>query len=224
MKSFRVPPLQPTSPLESAAYWACHDSLRILLRTLWRMRLADVRELPDGPVILAANHRSFLDPLVLGAAVERRVTYMMTARYYDKPALNGFFRMSRCIVVDETTDKRKPLRDALEVLQAGHVLGMFPEGHISPDGRLKAAQPGLGWLAHKSGAPVYPVWLGGTREALARGERRLRLSRVQVRMGAPRRAADFGDGRSAADDLTRAVMQDLARLADASTPPRPARA
>jgi 1-acyl-sn-glycerol-3-phosphate acyltransferase len=223
MMPFRVPPLQPTTALESAGYWACHDILRILLRTLWRLSLCDVRELPDGPVILAANHRSFLDPLVLGAAVERRVTYMMTARYYDRPALNGFFRMSRCIVVDETTDKRKPLRDSLEVLQAGHVLGIFPEGHISPDGRLQPAQPGLGWLAQKAGAPVYPVWLGGTREALVRGEGRLRLSRVVVRMGAPRLATDFGAGREAADELTAAVMADLARLGGVDPPPADAR-
>src|SRR6185503_4690980 len=102
----------------------CRGTFRISLRTLWHLSLADVRELPDGPVILAANHRSFIDPLVLGSAVERRVTYMMTAKYYDKPALNWFFRMSRCIVVDEEGDNKKALRDSLDVLEAGKVLGI----------------------------------------------------------------------------------------------------
>jgi len=220
MKSFRVSPLHPVSPLEACGYWASHGILRLSLRTLWRLSLADVRELPDGPVILAANHRSFLDPLVLGCAVERRVTYMMTARYYDKPSINWFFRMSRCIVVDDKVDNKKALRDSLEVLQAGHVLGIFPEGHISPDGELQPAQPGMAWLARRTGAPVFPVWLGGTREALARGSGRLRLSHVSVKVGAPRLAADFGEGRGALEAFTDAVMGDLARLGGVRGPAR----
>lgn len=219
MRSFRVSPLQPTSPLEAAGYWASHGILRLALRTAWRLSLADVRELPDGPVILAANHRSFLDPLVLGCAVERRVTYMMTAKYYDRPSINWFFRMSRCIVVDEKADNKKALRDSLEALEAGHVLGIFPEGHISPDGELQPAQPGMAWLARRTGAPVFPVWLGGTREALRRGSARLRLSRVVVRVGAPRRAADFGEGRGALEQFTAAIMGDIARLGGVAAPP-----
>jgi 1-acyl-sn-glycerol-3-phosphate acyltransferase len=148
VRTFRVSPLHPSGPVEAAGYWICRGTFRLALRTAWHLSLADVRDLPDGPVILAANHRSFIDPLVLGSAVERRVTFMMTARYYDLPALNWFFRMSRCIVVDdEKPDNRKALRDSLESLDAGQVVAIFPEGHISPDGALRAAQPGMGWLA-----------------------------------------------------------------------------
>ena len=223
MPSFRVSPVQPTGALESAGYWATHGILRLLLRTLWHVSLADVRELPDGPVILAANHRSFIDPLVLGSSVERRVTYMMTARYYDLPALNWFFRMSRCIVVDdEKPDNRKALRDSMEVLDAGHVLGIFPEGHISPDGAMKVAQPGMGWLARRSGAPVFPVWLGGTREVLTKGERRLRLGRIVVRIGSPRFATDFGDARDAGAALTAAIRADIAKLGGVAPHTEPA--
>jgi 1-acyl-sn-glycerol-3-phosphate acyltransferase len=217
-QSFRVSPLKARSAVEDLVYDSVQSALRILLRTVWRLSLADVRELPDGPVILAANHRSFIDPLVLGCAVERRVTYMMTAKYYDLPSLNGFFRMARCIVVDEEADNKRALRDSLEVLEAGQVLGIFPEGHISPDGAMRPLQPGMAWLARRTGAPVFPVWLGGTREALAKGEARLRISRVVVRMGAPRRISDFGEGRAAEEALTRAVVADLARLGGVAPP------
>jgi len=216
--SFRVSPLQVRGPVEDLAYDFCQGTFRTFLRTLWRMRLSDVRELPAGPVILAANHRSFLDPLVLGASVERRVTYMMTAKYYDLPMLNAFFRMARCIVVDSVTDNTRPLRDSLEVLEAGGVVGIFPEGHISPDGDMRPAEPGMAWLARRSGAPVYPVWIGGTREALAKGDRWLHLSHIQVRMAPPRRATDFGTGRASEAALTRAVVADIARLGG-FTPP-----
>jgi len=220
LKTFRVSPLLPPGPIEAFGYRAFQGFFRLALRTVWHMSLADVRDLPEGPVIVAANHRSFLDPLVMGSAVERRVTFMMTARYYDLPALNAFFRMSRCIVVDDLADKTMAtLRDSLEVLEAGHVLGIFPEGHISPDGRMRPAQPGMAWLARRSGAPVFPMWLGGTREALAKGDRRLHASRVVVRMGAPRRADDFGRGRQAEAALTRAIEQDIARLGDVPLPP-----
>jgi 1-acyl-sn-glycerol-3-phosphate acyltransferase len=217
-ESFRVSPLKPRSAAEDLVYDSVQGTLRLLLRTFWRLSLADIRELPDGPVILAANHRSFIDPLVLGCAVERRVTYMMTAKYYDLPRLNPFFRMARCIVVDEEADNKRALRDSLEVLEAGHVLGIFPEGHISPDGAMRKVQPGMAWLARRTGAPIFPVWLGGTREVLAKGDTRLRAARVALRMAGPRRIADFGEGRAAEDALTRAVVADIARLGG-FTPP-----
>lgn len=214
----RVSPLAVRSPFEDLGYDFCQSTFRTCLRTIWHLSLADVRELPEGPVILAANHRSFLDPLVMGAVVERRVTYMMTAKYYDLPALNWFFRMARCIVVDEQADNKRALRDSLEVLEAGGVLGIFPEGHISPDGAMRPAQPGMAWLARRTGAPVFPMWLGGTREALSKGDGWLRASRVAVRMAAPRHAADFGEGRAAEDALTRAVVADIARLGGFAPP------
>jgi 1-acyl-sn-glycerol-3-phosphate acyltransferase len=212
MGSFRVSPLEPKGPADRMVYGVSHAALVLIFRTLFRLRLADTRSLPDGPVILAANHRSFLDPLLLGSAVDRPITYMMHGRYYDKPALNWFFRACRCIVVDDDSDNRSALRQARQVLERGEVVGIFPEGHISPDGLLQPAQPGIAWLARKSAAPVFPVHLGGTREALCKGSRRLRLARLSVSMGDPLRVEAWAEGRSGNEAFTEAIMDAIAAL------------
>jgi 1-acyl-sn-glycerol-3-phosphate acyltransferase len=218
MRSYRVSPLAPKSPLEAWGYSVCQSTFGLLLRTLFRMRFADVRPLPDGPLILAANHRSFIDPGVLGAIADRPIIYMMHAKYYDLKLLNWFFRMSRCIVVDEAADTRAALRASEEVLRQGGVLGIFPEGHISKDGTLQPPQPGIAWLARRTGAPVIPVYLGGTREVLPRGSKRLRIRPVRVAMGQPLQALDYPAGRAGEQRFANDVMAAIARLGGVAPP------
>jgi len=218
MRTYRVSPLSPKSPLEQWGYSVCQCVFGLLLRTLFRMRFADVRPLPDGPLILAANHCSFIDPGVLGAIADRPIIYMMHAKYYDLKALNWFFRMSRCIVVDDAADMRAALRASEEVLRQGQVLGIFPEGHISKDGTLQPPQPGIAWLARRTGAPVIPVYLGGTREVLPRGSKRMRLRPVRTAMGEPLRAVDYPAGRAGEQQFAQDVMAAIARLGGVAPP------
>jgi 1-acyl-sn-glycerol-3-phosphate acyltransferase len=126
--------------------------------------------------------------------------------------------MARCIVVEDERDNRATLRAAKAVLDHGLALGIFPEGHISPDGALQPARPGIAWLARKTGAPVVPVHLGGTREALPRGARMLRPARIEARMGAALSIADYGDGRAGEEAFTRDVMAAIARLGGVPAP------
>jgi len=218
MRSYRVSPLAPKSALEEWGYSVCQFVFGVLLRTIFRMRFADVRSLPEGPLILAANHRSFIDPGVLGAIADRPIIYMMHAKYYDLKPINWFFRMSRCIVVDEVADTRAALRASEEVLRTGQVLGVFPEGHISKDGRLQPPQPGIGWLARRTGAPVIPVHIGGTREVLPRGSKRLRVHAVTARMGPPLRIVDYPPGRVGEQRFADDVMAAIARLGGVAPP------
>jgi 1-acyl-sn-glycerol-3-phosphate acyltransferase len=222
MRAYRVAPLAPKKPLEAWGYTVCQSVFGFLLRTIFGMRFADVRSLPDGPLILAANHRSFIDPGVLGAIADRPIIYMMHAKYYDLPLLNWFFRMSRCIVVDDVADTRATLRASEEVLRRGQVLGIFPEGHISRDGSLQPPQPGIAWLARRTGAPVIPVWIGGTREVLPRGSKRLHLHRVSARMGVPLSIASYPEGRAGEQAFANDVMSAIARLGSVAPPLLPA--
>ena len=86
-------------------------------------------------------------------------------------------------------------QQCLEVLGRGEVVGIFPEGSRSPDGRLGEAQEGAALLAKRSGAPVVPVWVGGTREVLTKGVKRLRHARIRMRTGEPLSISDYPDGR-----------------------------
>jgi len=212
LRSFRRSPVEPRSLVSQAGYDFFQALTRSVFRLFFGLRLSDAAALPDGPVLLAANHRSFIDPLVLGGAVDRRVTYMMHARFYDKPALNWFFRMARCIVVEDSGENTATLRAALEVLAAGKVVGIFPEGHISRDGRLAPLEPGLAFLARRSDAPVVPVWISGTREVLPRGARWPRRARLRVSTGRILRMRDFPEGRAGQAAFLQAVHAELVRL------------
>ncbi len=213
--TFRVSPLLPPGPASNFGYYVFRDVAGLLFRTVFRLSLADVRPIPEGPVLLAANHRSYIDPLVLGQVTTRRVTFMMKAKYYDRPALNWFCRMSRCIVVDEAGDKKASLRDTEAALAAGHVVGIFPEGHIPEDGRPLPPQPGIAWLARRTGVPVIPVHIGGTRDVLRKGRRRPGLARLTLRTGEPLRAADYPDGRAGQQAFVTDLMAAIQRLGDA---------
>jgi 1-acyl-sn-glycerol-3-phosphate acyltransferase len=215
---FSVSPLEPCGLGNELGYAFCAGTLGVLMRRIFQLSRVDVRPLPaEGPVILAPNHRSFIDPLVVGSAVDRRSYYIMSRKYYDIRAINWFFRMSRCVVVEEDAENLTALRDAKKVLDQGKVLTIFPEGHISPDGNLQAGQQGVAWLARRTGALVVPVWVGGTREVLTKGAKRLHHSKIRMRTGDPLSIADYPPGREGIELFTEAVMAAIAKLGAAST-------
>lgn len=219
MHRTRVSPLAPWTWSNRFAYWLSRSTIALGLRLLFRVRVGTMPPVPDGPLILAANHRSFLDPLLLGSVVPMRVTYMMSAKYYDLPMLGWFFRMARCIVVEDDGGNRKALRDARDVLALGRCVGIFPEGHISPDGTLRRGQGGVAWLASRTGATVVPVFLSGTREAHTKGERRIKLGqRITLEFGEPIAPDAFGTDREGQDAFSRELTRRIAALGGVPSP------
>jgi 1-acyl-sn-glycerol-3-phosphate acyltransferase len=156
-----------------------------LVGLYWRLGLeGDVRGVPaDGPLIVCGNHSSFLDPWLIGMAFPRPVRYLITHRwYYRSPVWSGFFRAFGTIPVKER-DPRGTIRQLCEHLGEGEVIGMFPEGKISHDGRIQKLQSGVARLAANSGAPVLPVGIRGGFESLPRHRRFPRPSRVRIVVG-----------------------------------------
>lgn len=153
-------------------------------RLLVRIRLLATPRPPAGGYILAANHLSWIDPFVLMACLppSRQIWFLgnqdavLTARW--KQALVG--RFGSLIPVDlKARMDRAAMAEALEVLERGEVLGIFPEGGIGPgEGQLRRFKPGVGFLAQHAGCPILPVAIAGTRE-LWRGKE------VLVRFGEP---------------------------------------
>ncbi len=211
----RVDPLKPTGVPNAAVYRLVTGTLSLIMRTVFGVQKMDLAPIPDGPIILAPNHRSFLDPVVIGTMVDRRIIFMMHAKYYDMPQLNWLYSLSRCIPVESGKENRRALREGKRVLDAGRALAIFPEGTISPDGSLQPAQPGMAWLARVSGAPVVPIHIGGTREVLTKGSSKMRFGRITVRSGPARRRDEFPAGRDGDEAFSRAIMDDIAALEQA---------
>jgi 1-acyl-sn-glycerol-3-phosphate acyltransferase len=141
-----------------------------LLFLLWfRLRVRGrPSPFPRGPLVLAANHVSFLDPVTLALSIRRPVTYMVTSSVFDLPAYRPWMRVFRCIRVEDDAINVEAMRRAVSVLRSGGVVGIFPEGGLSDDGRLKEGQIGVASLLLKGDAPVLTAGIVGTYEALPR--------------------------------------------------------
>ena len=137
--------------------------LRLFLKYYHRYQYTPV-ELPEqGAALLAGNHVSGLDPLMLIAACRRPVRFMIAREEYERFGLRWFFRAGGCIPVERSGKPERAFREALAALNKGEVVGIFPEGgiHLSshPPKHLKR---GVAVLAELSGAAVYPVQVSGT--------------------------------------------------------------
>ncbi len=153
---------------------------RGLAHVLGRLELHGTRRVPrTGPVLLAVNHRDFLDGPLLFGLVPRPVSFLVKADAFT-PAMTPLLRGSGQIPVQRPRPDPAAVRVALRILRAGGVVGVFPEGSRG-DGLARSAKPGVGYLALRSGAAVVPVACHGT-DALARG---LRRPRVQITFGRP---------------------------------------
>lgn len=159
------------------AYWLAWVLLKVSLPVLRRWNVEGAGNLPpEGGVMVVANHQSYWDPLVLGAALPRRVYFMAKEELFRIPVLAWIIRVWGAFPVRREGFDRKALKTATDHLMRGHVLGIFPEGQRSHTGRLLPAQPGAAILALKTGVPVVPVALIGTRGV---------CGKVKVRVGKP---------------------------------------
>lgn len=145
-----------------------------------------------GAVILASNHLSFIDSVVIRLAAPRHVTFLAKAEYFTGTGLRGrlvrwFFTAVGSVPVRRGSHRaaQASLDTAREVLNGGNVFGIYPEGTRSLDGKLYRGRTGVGWLALTASAPVVPVALAGTERLQPVGKRLPRPARVTVRFGPP---------------------------------------
>ncbi len=175
-------------------YGVIRSVLGVLFRVLWRPDIEGAQHVPDeGAVIVASNHLSFIDSIIIPLAVpHRRVTFLAKSEYFTGGGLLGlprraFFRGMGAVPIDrgQRGDAQAALDTALKVLARGWAFGVYPEGTRSRDGRLYRGRTGIGWLALEAGVPVVPVGLAGTDHVQPIGARLPRVHRVRVRFGEP---------------------------------------
>jgi 1-acyl-sn-glycerol-3-phosphate acyltransferase len=177
----------------------------LLLHTVARMVLVPLAHLAfrptiegrehvprTGPVILAANHLSFVDSFVIPLMSPRPVVFLAKAEYFEQPGLTGWLRRTFFTAISAVPVQRgahrgaqAALDQALDVLAEGGAFGIHPEGSRSRDGRIYRGRTGVAWLALASGAPVVPVAILGSERIQPVGARLPRPGRITVRFGPP---------------------------------------
>ncbi len=164
-----------------------------ILRLIFRPYVIGVEHVPeDGPAIFASNHLSFSDSIFLPLMVPRRITFLAKVDYFTRPGLKGwltagFFRGAGQLPVDRSggSASEAALRTGLRVLGRGDMLGIYPEGTRSPDGRLYRGKTGVARMALEAKVKVLPVVMIGTEKIQPPGRKMPKLGRVGMRIGAP---------------------------------------
>ncbi|GGZ80733.1 lysophospholipid acyltransferase family protein [Streptomyces subrutilus] len=187
-----------------------HVLLGPLLRLLFRPRIEGLENIPaEGAAIIAGNHLSFSDHFLMPAILKRRITFLAKAEYFTGPGVKGrltaaFFRSAGQIPVDRSGKDagRAALREGLGVLAEDELLGIYPEGTRSHDGRLYKGKVGVAAMALGAGVPVVPCAMVGTFEIQPPGQKIPKIRRVTIRFGEP---MDFS--RYAGLESERAVLR-----------------
>jgi 1-acyl-sn-glycerol-3-phosphate acyltransferase len=159
---------------------------RAVYATCFRWRVCNPGRVPlRGPVILASNHASFLDPPLVGAGLKRGINYLARESLFRFPGMGWALRMCNSVPVDREGGGAKGLKAILDRLLAGGAIILFPEGTRTRDGKLQPARSGIGLTVIKSTAVVVPVRVFGTYEAYGRHIKIPRPHRVTVKYGRP---------------------------------------
>ena len=173
-----------------------------------------------GPALIAANHTAGLDPAMIQAACPRRIHWVMTRRFYDRPLLNGFFRWTAMIPIDVRGRDSRAWRNAIEQLRLGRLVGVFPEGRIERRGALLPFQVGVALLAIRGRADVYPVFLDGLQRDTPMLHTYLLPQYPSLVWGRPLPAAHCNPNRQTLRELTNRLQRRMAELRLAFPAPR----
>jgi 1-acyl-sn-glycerol-3-phosphate acyltransferase len=187
-----------------------------LLTLLGRPKTEGLEHIPDsGPAILASNHLAVADSFYLPLVVTRRITFLAKAEYFTGTGLKGWFQRWFYTVAGQVPIDRSnadaaqaALNTAQRLLDDGKLMGMYPEGTRSPDGRLYKGKTGLARLALETGVPVIPVAMVGTNVVNPPGSKMWRFGRVTVRVGKPLDFSRF-EGLAGNRFIERAVIDEV---------------
>ena len=191
-----------------------------LFRVLFRGSTYGLEHVPlSGPLVVASNHGSHLDPPLLGHALGRPVAFMAKSELFEIPLLGRVIRACGAYPVRRGASDREAIRTATAKLEEGWATGVFLDGTRQANGRVNNPLPGAALLAARSGAPLLPVAIVNSHRALGSGRLWPRLVQLQLRVGAPipppksRRRPDL--------DTTTALLQERINALLELEPPRP---
>jgi 1-acyl-sn-glycerol-3-phosphate acyltransferase len=160
---------------------------------MFKMHPEGLEHVPKtGAAILAPNHLSFVDPICIALTVPRRITFIGKAEYTDSWVTRWFMEIGGVIPVrrEDSAKAATSLDRGAQVLKDGELLGIFPEGTRSPDGRLYKGKTGAARMALEADCPVIPVGLIGTEKVLPKDAKVPKRTRVQVKFGRPMHVPD----------------------------------
>jgi 1-acyl-sn-glycerol-3-phosphate acyltransferase len=199
------------------AYTVVRGVLRLAGLAYFRMEATGHDNIPaKGGALLVSNHASNLDPPLVATNARRHMHFLAKEELFESRIFGGLCRKLQAHPINRGGVDRRALRECLDILSAGEILVVFPEGTRTPDGTLQEAKPGVAMIAAQAQVPVVPVYIEGSFGAMPRGVSFPRPRKVRVHYGRPFDAADAmrGEGkRERYEALTAEMMRRIAELA-----------
>lgn len=198
-------------------YYLIRGSIYCIAVPLFRFKAFGTEHIPPtGSAILASNHASYLDPLLIGTGATRRINYLAKKELFSNRLFNFILRtICGALPVDRDQLDRNTLREIFHLLNNKEMLLVFPEGTRTHDGKLAEAKLGVGMIAYNTKAPVIPVYIQGTYDILSRSSRRIHCNTCRVLFGPPVALSDCYAANKSKElykEIGRKIMESIKEL------------
>ena len=196
-------------------YHFFHIMIRPIFKSFFKFQVFGSENVsPTGGVMLMINHASYLDPIFIGAAVSRNLHYMARSTLFKPGIIDKFLRSLNAFPVHLGSPDRTAIKRALQLLEDGNLLLIFPEGTRSIDGSLAKAQDGVGFMAYRTKANVVPIYLSGTYKAWPRGSKMIKTAKVTVSFGKPLDMSVYRNSEASREKYSKIGEDVMARIAE----------
>lgn len=203
-------------------YWFCHGLIRVLADTAFRGEVVGLDNVPrHGPVLMASNHCSHLDPPLLGCQLAHQIHFFARKTLWKPGLASWWLDAVETIAVDRDGADIGAMKKTIAALEQGGAVIVFPEGTRSPDGTLQPAKAGVGMIACKARVPVVPVRIFGSFSAFGRGAKVPRPHPVSYVIGRPLAPDDYDDPTTGKHRYQFASERIMAAIAALELPARP---
>jgi len=194
---------------KEAIYFIFKSICASVILTVCRFKVSGRQNIPkNGGFLIASNHVSYLDPVAIGVACPRRLNYMARHDLFRNALFAWVLKYCCAFPVKRNSADLGALKEAMRRLKNGEGLLVFPEGSRQTNVHLSEPQPGVGFLAAKSGMPVIPAFVSGTERALPAGAKFIRPTTIYVQFGKQISI----EGRMPYQDIAKEIMESIRHL------------
>jgi 1-acyl-sn-glycerol-3-phosphate acyltransferase len=199
-------------------WWLSQGLSRVFANMFWKFRVFGLENLPrEGGVLLASNHQSVLDPVLVAMVLPREMHFMARRTLFRNPVFRAIIVSYNAFAIERDTADVKGVKTAIARLEAGNILLVFPEGTRTENGEIGRMKPGIGMLAERAAVPIVPVLIQGAYEALGKGRLFPRLGRISLVFGKPLPPSDDKTAVARIHDAVVGLKGDIPRCRIASS-------
>jgi 1-acyl-sn-glycerol-3-phosphate acyltransferase len=168
-------------------WWRLSQGMsRWFANVFWKFRVFGLENVPkSGGVLLASNHQSFLDPVLVAMVLPREMHFMARRSLFRNPVLRAIIVSYNAFAIERDTADVKGVKNAIVRLETGNILLVFPEGTRTENGSIGPMKPGIGMLAERAAVPIVPVLIDGAYEVWPKGSLIPRFGRITIIFGKP---------------------------------------